>query len=243
MRTLQRALGILEIFSSERPSLSLQEIAERGGLAKSTAFRLVAALAESGYLLRLDDQRYCLSFRFTRLAALVQSTLSVRDVARPLMQALCDRTGETVTLNAVEGRYRICLDVVCAMSPLMSVTRTGTRSPLVDGASARVLMARLSEPQRGRVITAAARACHQPRASFAREIEIVARRGWAVTHGERVAGLTAVAALVGDADGTWPWCLTVAGPTVRLQPRERELVRLVQQAAASASRQMGAPLA
>lgn len=243
MRTLQRALGILEGFSAERPALSLQEIADRSGLAKSTAFRLVAALAETGYLLRLEDQRYCLSFRFTRLAGLVQSTLSVRDVARPLMQALCERTGETVTLNAVEGRYRICLEVVHAMSPLMSVTRAGTRSPLVDGASARVLMSRLPEPERARVVAAAARACHQPRAVFAREIDETARRGWAVTHGERAAGLSAVAARVGDAEGGWPWCITLAGPTVRLQPRERELVRLVQQTAASVSRQMGAPLA
>jgi DNA-binding IclR family transcriptional regulator len=240
MRTVERALGIFDCFSRSHPTLSLQEIVDRTGLAKSTTFRLVASLVEAGYLMRLESQRYCLSFKFTLLAGLVQSTLSLRDLARPVMVELSQATGETVTLNGVEGQWRICLDVVHAPSPLMSVTRSGSRSPLRDGATARVLMSRLAEPLRNRSIARAARLLRMPKTDLAAELDTVARQGWAVTHGERVPGLTAVAAPIGDSDGTWPWCVTVAGPTIRLKTRERELVRQTCQAATRISRLMGA---
>jgi DNA-binding IclR family transcriptional regulator len=240
MRTVERALGIFDCFSRSRPTLSLQEIVARNGLAKSTTFRLVSSLVEAGYLMRLDNQRYCLSFKFTLLAGLVQSTLSLRDLARPVMVELSQATGETVTLNGLEGQSRICLDVVHAPSPLMSVTRSGTRSPLLDGATARVLMSRLEEPLRSRAIARAARTLRIPKTDLTVDLDRVARQGWAVTHGERVPGLTAVAAPVGDSDGNWPWCVTVAGPTIRLKTRERSLVRQTCRAATQISRLMGA---
>jgi DNA-binding IclR family transcriptional regulator len=239
MRTIERALGIFDCFSQSRPTLSLQEIVTRTGLAKSTTFRLVASLVQAGYLMRLDNQRYCLSFKFTLLAGLVQSTLSLRDLARPVIVELSQATGETVTLNGVEGRSRVCLDVVHAPSPLMSVTKSGTRSPLIDGATARVLMSRLEEPLRSRAIAQAARTLGVPKAELAAQLETVAQRGWSVTHGERVPGLTAVAAPVGDGEGNWPWCVTVTGPTIRLKSRERELVRQCCLAAERVSKLMG----
>ena len=72
MRAVQRILGVFECFSPGHSSLTLQEIVEGIDLPKSTAFRIVQSLRKSGYLVRLHDQRYCLSFRFIRLGGLVE---------------------------------------------------------------------------------------------------------------------------------------------------------------------------
>ena len=61
MRSVQRILAVFESFSTNRTSLTLQEIADRIELPKSTAFRIVQSIEQAGYLVRLDDQRYCLS--------------------------------------------------------------------------------------------------------------------------------------------------------------------------------------
>ena len=53
MRSVQRILAILESFTAEDNCLSLHEIAGRIALPKSTTFRLVQSLEESGYLIRL----------------------------------------------------------------------------------------------------------------------------------------------------------------------------------------------
>ena len=112
MRSVQRILAVLESFTTEENSLSLLEIALRIELPKSTTFRLVQSLEAAGYLVRLEDQRYCLSFRITRLAGVVRSTMGIRDIARPIMRALAERTGETVSLYAIDDDMRVCIDAV-----------------------------------------------------------------------------------------------------------------------------------
>src|SRR3972149_868504 len=106
MRSVQRILAVFESFSRTRNSLTLQEISNRIDLPKSTAFRIVQSLEKAGYLVRLDNQEYCLSFRFTRLAGLVNSTVDIRELARPVMVKLAEQTKETITLNTVSGRDR-----------------------------------------------------------------------------------------------------------------------------------------
>src|SRR6478735_12047894 len=96
MRAVQRILAIFESFSVETSSLTLQEISGRIELPKSTSFRIVQSIEKAGYLVRLEDQRYCLSFRFTRLAGMVKSTLDIREIARPVLTQLADRTKESI---------------------------------------------------------------------------------------------------------------------------------------------------
>jgi DNA-binding IclR family transcriptional regulator len=240
MRAVQRTLAIFDCFTSERTSLTLQEMANRIRLPKSTTFRLVQSLDEAGYLVRLDNQAYCLSFRVTRLAGLVKSTLDIRQLARVTMIELARKASETVTLNMVSDRYRVCIDVIDTPSPLMSVTKPGERVRLIDGATARVLMASLPKNEFQKALSYAIKATGRKRGDFVRELVRIREQGYAVTHGERVLGLTAISAPIEERDGRVSHCITVTGPTVRLQPREREVVKLVTRAAENVSRRLGA---
>jgi DNA-binding IclR family transcriptional regulator len=240
MRSVQRTLAIFECFTNERTSLTLQEIATRIHLPKSTTFRLVQSLDEAGYLVRLDNQAYCLSFRFTRLAGLVKSTLDIRQIARPTMAELAEKASETVTLNMVSERHRICIEVIDTPSPLMSVTKPGERVRLSDGATAKTLMASLSKKELQQALPHAMKTTGKKRSDLLKELGRIREQGYAVTHGERVLGLTAISAPIDDRDGQVRHCVTVTGPTVRLQPREREVVKLVTRAAADIARRLGA---
>ncbi len=243
MRAVQRTLAVLDCFAPERPSLTLQEIANRIGLPKSTAFRLVQSLDKAGYLVRLENQQYCLSFRLTRLAGLVQSTLNIRQIARPVMIELARQANETVTLNTVSGHNRVCIDVIDNPSPLMSVTKPGEHVRLVDGATAKILMAYLPKNEQKEAVAYAVKMSGRKRPDLLAELERIRRQGYAITHGERVLGLTAASAPIRDADNDVKYCITVTGPTVRMQPRERDFVRLVAKAAADISRRLGASVA
>ena len=141
MRSVQRILAVFESFTAHRTSLTLQEIADKIELPKSTAFRIVRSLEQAGYLVRLEDQKYCLSFRFTRLSGMVKSTLSIREIARPIMVELADKTRETVAIHTVMGRNRVCIDSVgTSSSPLRSVMHPGEQLPLQAGSASKVLM-------------------------------------------------------------------------------------------------------
>src|SRR5215217_2220342 len=139
MRAVQRIFAIFESFTPEKSSLTLQEIADRIELPKSTTFRIVQSLEKAGYLVRLEDQKYCLSFRFTRLAGLVRSTLGIREIARPIMAELAERTKETVSIHTVSGKSRVCIDAVATTpSPLRQVVQPGETVPLVSGSGSKV---------------------------------------------------------------------------------------------------------
>jgi len=240
MRSVQRVLAIFESFTAGSTSLNLQEIADRSRLSKSTAFRIVQSLDKAGYLVRLENQAYCLSHRFTRLAGLVSSTLNVRQIARPVMIELAERSHEAVTLNTVQGRNRVCVDVIDVPSSLMSVSRPGMQVPLVDGASAKTLMAHLPKSEQQQVIAHAAKASKRTRAGLGAELEQIRARGYAVSYDERVLGLAAVSAPIREVDGEVRYCITITAPTVRARPKETFFIRLVAKAADDISRRLGA---
>jgi len=63
VRSVTRALSILECFDADRPSLALHQISQRLELAKSTTYRLLSTLVESGYVVQKENSEYCLSFQ------------------------------------------------------------------------------------------------------------------------------------------------------------------------------------
>lgn len=241
MRGVQRVVAVFESFTPQRPALALHEIAGSIGLAKSTTFRIVQSLEQCGYVIRLEDQKYCLSFRFTRLAGMVMSTLSIRQIARPLLVELARRTNETITLNVASERERVCIDVIDTPSPLMSMARQGQYVTFNGrGATGKTLMAHFPSKELERLLGPVAKATARKREDIAGELSKIRKDGYCVSHGERVLGLSAIAAPVWDASDTAKYCVTITAPTVRLKPRIHELVPLLLQTSRDISRRMGA---
>lgn len=241
MRGVQRTVAVFECFTPQRLSLTLQELADSVRLPKSTTFRVVQSLEEAGYLIRLEDQKYCLSFRFTRLAGMVMSTLNIRQVARPMMFELARRTNETVTLNVVSGRDRTCIDVIDTPSPLMSLARPGQHVPLDNkGATAKTLMAYLPKKELERIVGYLAKGDARKRAEIMDGLARIRKNGYWFSHGERVLGLSAIAAPIWDSNDTVNYCVTITAPTVRMKPKIDEFVKLLLRTSTDISRRLGA---
>lgn len=240
MRAVQRILGVFESFSAESNSQTLQEIADRIGLPKSTAFRIVQSLEKAGYLIRLENQQYCLSFRFVRLAGFVQDTLGIREIAHPVMVELASKVKETVSLHTISDRSRVCIDVANVDSPLRSITRAGEQIPLQAGSASKVLMAYLPSDKLAPILSGIVRNKKQPRAEILQEFARIREQGYAISHGERLLGVSAISVPIFDANEEVHYCLSVNGPSVRIQGNEKTLTKLALEATASISRQYGA---
>jgi DNA-binding IclR family transcriptional regulator len=240
IRAVVRALTIFDAYDNEHLTLSLQEIAERIRMPKTTAFRLVNTLERAGFLVRMDNQRYCLSLKMTRLGGLVRSTLSVRDIARPVMFEVNEQTSETITLNAIVGFDRMVLEVVDTPAPLMSMARPGQHLPLFLAASSRILMAYMEPDELEKVVAANAKSADFDRAALLRELGRFRRQGYALTRGQRVPGLTAIAVPIFDMEGKVRHCLALTGPSVRVDPRDQELADIMITAGRDISNRLGA---
>lgn len=239
-RTVSRALAILDAFDRDHLSLTLQEISDRVGMAKATTFRLVNTLERDGYLVRKQNHRYCLSLKLVRLAGLVEDTMTVREAARSVMLELSRQTGETITLSSRAHDERIVIDVVETPSPLMAVARPGERIPLLYGAAGRMLLAHMSDRERADLFASTDALGGQDVDALEAELARLRSAGHAVSHGQRVPGLSAISVPIFDHSGSALHCLALSGPSVRVDPREAEFVDLLKRAGETVSRRLGA---
>jgi len=240
MRTVRRAFSVFDCFSASRSRLSLQEIAATLGLAKSTTFRLVKVLEDTGYLVRLDDQKYSLSLKFVRLGGLAQATLDVCQVARPIMEVLARSSRESVTLFAIEGDEFICLDVITTPAPLMSLNRPGERAPLGLGAASMVLMAHLPEDVLKPMLPSIARRVRHSQRDLLSILRTVRRQQYAVSHGGSVPGLSALSVPLYGTDDRVRYSLNIVMPTIRVRGRVAPLLELLRKAGHKVSMGLGA---
>ena len=240
VRAVVRALSIFDAFDHEHTSLSLQEISDRIGMPKATTFRLVNTVSRAGFLIRLGDQRYCLSGKFARLGSLVRGNLSIRDAALPVMTEVNRATGETITLNVASGSERVCLEVVDTPAPLMTIVRPGEHVSILYGATGRILLAGLGPEALEEVLRATPGAQELDRAAFDRELRRYRAQGYALTRGQRIQGVTAIAVPVVAPQLKERYCLALTGPSVRVDAREAEFVELMVAAGQQVSEYLGA---
>jgi DNA-binding IclR family transcriptional regulator len=165
-QTLARGLRALEYVAQTPDGLSILEIAERLGVHRSIASRLLATLSEFNLVVRGADGRYHVGVGVAALSSAVHTTLRV--TAEPIMRELADRLGATISLLVAEGDEAVALSVVSPQSSTYHLAfRTGARHP-IDRAAGGIALLAAQPPRPG----------ESPRVTQARE------RGYATTVGE-----------------------------------------------------------
>lgn len=216
VRSVQRCVDILGLLTESRPAVSVAEIVRETGLAKTTVIRLVQTLERNG-LLWATAHGYLAGPSLWRWAHLARGSWELPPEATELMRDLARRHGETVNLYVRRDVHRVCVAQQESQQALRHVVRIGDELPLWGGAAATVLLADADDEHLARV---AATSPHGDLATLRAGVDEAAARGWAVSHGEREAGLSAVAVPVQGRAGTVIAALSLSGPSVRF-PDER----------------------
>ncbi|WP_235426948.1 IclR family transcriptional regulator [Cohnella kolymensis] len=142
LRTVQRALDILNCFSLEQPELSLTEISNQINLAKSTTTRLLATLEHNQMISKNSSTlKYKLGQRLYYLGYITGKSTKIREAAKPVMDQLRDLIKETVNLYVLENDYRVCFEQSEGLESIRHSAKIGEPIPLWDGASGHVLLA------------------------------------------------------------------------------------------------------
>ncbi|NYT79285.1 IclR family transcriptional regulator [Alcaligenaceae bacterium] len=242
VRAVVRALSILDAFDSVNPSLSLQEIGNLVGMPKATTFRLVNTISRAGFLVRLDDQRYCLSGKFSRLGNIARGKLNVRDAALPIMTEVNRITGETITLNVASRNDRVCLEVVDTPAPLMAIVRPGEHVPMLFGATGRILLASMTDETLREHLNSSSDGRGIDSEALRRELEQYRRQGYAMTRGQRIPGVTSIAVALVAPQLPELYCLALTGPSVRVDIQETQFIEIMLDAGQQVSILLGATM-
>ncbi|MFI7701529.1 IclR family transcriptional regulator [Nonomuraea sp. NPDC049480] len=230
VRSVQRAFDILSLLTEERRTLTIREVVDETGLAKTTALRLLQTLEQMG-LLWNTPKGYAAGPALWRWAHLARSAWELPPETVQLMRELGARQRETVNLYVLRDIHRVCIAQQESPQSLRHVVRVGDELPLWAGASSKVLLKDASP----RLLARVARSSPHGEthvATLRAWIEQAEHDGHAVSHGEREPGLSAVAVPVTSGSGTTLAALTLSGPTVRFgEDRVQEFVADLREAA------------
>ena len=247
VRSLDRAIAILNAFTRERNELGVSEIAQLTGLNTSTTHRLLGSLAANGLVQQVSgSRRYALGPHILRLAYIASGHVNVQEAALPVMRRLRDASDETVGLHLLRAdNRRVVVDQVESHKPLRrTYTELGQPIPLHQGAPGKVMLAFLSPEAREAILAgpleAATPVTPTDPDALRQELEGIRERGYALSFGERVNDIHTVAVPVANHTGEVIAALSITGPTVRM-PRERleQLGQLAVTAGEELSRQLG----
>lgn len=145
-QTVDRALSILPLLAQGPADLG--QVAERLGVHKSTALRLLRTLHEHGLVYRQQDQRYRLGARLFALAQEAVENLDVREIAHAHLVELNANCGHTVHLAVYEENEVLYIDKVESRYPVRMYSRIGKPVAITVAAVAKLLLADLSEAER-----------------------------------------------------------------------------------------------
>lgn len=147
-----RALRVLEALG-DTPGIGTTALAEKLGVTKSIAFRLLQTLEEDGYVQREEERAiYSLGYRIALLGERVGRKGALLQVARPVMDNLRDETGENVNLVAREGTSSVAIATREGLHSIRLFAQTGRRGPLHAGGASMVLLAYAEPSIRDRVL-------------------------------------------------------------------------------------------
>ncbi|MDQ4501720.1 IclR family transcriptional regulator [Sinomonas sp. ASV322] len=203
-QSLLRALDLLGELAAG--PASLDELASRATVHKTTVMRLLHSLEEKRFVVRDAQQRYRLGPKLFELSSLALEQRDVRAAARPHLAKLNELTGHTIHLAAFEGSDVTYIDKLESRQPVRMYSRIGLTAALNAAAVSKVLLADLP-PARREAIAASIdyrkfteRTIMTPDALLA-ELDRVAAQGWAIDDSEHEEFVHCVAAPIRDASG------------------------------------------
>ena len=233
IEAVDRAGRILFALAASPRESSLPEIANRAGLSKPTAFRILATLVAEGLA---SQNRETASYRLgvlpLGLASSVLQSIPAQAAARTIMTSIRDKVNETVVLSVRDHDFRVNVESVEAINTISQSQQIGVPIPLYAGATSRVFLAAM-EPQE-----LAAYLDRTPLQSFSEttiierarlegEVERVRKQGFALSTAEFTIGSIAVARIIRNREGQ-----PVAAMHVSI-PRSRASEDLIERCAAA----------
>lgn len=233
IQVISRAAAVLRLLGRETEGLSLGQIASRVNLPRSTVQRIVGALATEGFISTGEGSgRIKLGPEIQSLG--LSLTIDPIERLKPMMQALADKTGETVDLAVLRNQKMLFVDQIVGQHRLRTVSSIGESFPLTTTANGKAALARLDEVDASQLIIRELRATGAKNlkiSALLSEIEGIRDGALASDSDEHTDGISALGFGISDPGGEI-FAVSVPVPSSRFARIKPQLVEALQDARA-----------
>jgi DNA-binding IclR family transcriptional regulator len=222
VQSVERTLDILESLVEFATEVGLVEISQGVNLPLATVHRLLGTLIQRGYVKQNQHNRkYSLGFRALQMGHDMRQRFSLRLEARPFLQRLVQRVGESANLAVLDDGEVVYIDQAQSSRILRMFTQVGNRLPVHSTGSGKALLAYLPGDVVDGILRRFGMSARTQRtitnaALFREELEKTRERGYALDDEEQEEGVRCLAVPVRDASGQVVATLSVSGPVTRL---------------------------
>lgn len=222
VKSLQKALDILNCFTTQQPELGVTEISRLLGLQKSTVYNILATFEGEGFTEQDPvTKKYRLGLRFLQLSNVVRSGLGLRRVALPVMEKAMERFQETVHLAIEQDGQVVYIESVQPADRSVSRLATGKSAPMHCTGVGKAILAfapdqrvvEIIESHGMKEFTANTKTSLD---ELQNDLAVTRRRGYAIDNMEHEWGIRCVAVPIREENGRIKASLSVSGPSERL---------------------------
>ena len=215
VQSFARGLEVIRSFSARAPRQTLSEVAERSGLTRAGARRILLTLQTLGYV-SSDGKHFSLTPRILDLGFAYLSSMRIWNLAEPVMEELARQVMESCSAAVLEGTDIVYVLRVSTRK-IMSITLgAGSRLPAYCTSMGRVLLAGLPEEEALACLKASSlapltRHTATDLDTLRQKIAQARRQGWCLVNQELEEGLVSMAAPIQDRLGRTVAALNISG--------------------------------
>lgn len=218
----EKALKILDCFSTSQPELSLTQISQRLNFPKSTTLNQIRTLERWGYLLKVKNtQNYRLGYKIMELNYCVHSTMPIVQCALPFMEELRSASGKNVYLTThVDGQV-LYLDALLTTKHRVAYSVAGRTLPMHCTSCGKAMLSFMSEAEVKRIVALRGLPAMTPNTctnyeKLMEDLRISKERGYALDCEEESLGGKCVASAIRTAQGNVAGALSISGSSLSM---------------------------
>ncbi|HZG60084.1 MAG TPA: IclR family transcriptional regulator [Anoxybacillus sp.] len=222
VKSVSRALDIINIVSSEKNGLGVTEIAKQMDINKSSVYRILSTLVQYGYMEQDEEtSRYKLGYKFLELSSKLLESIDLRKEAKPYLQELEKETNEVIHLVVYDQGEVIYIEKLEGTETLRMHSKVGKRAPMHCTAVGKAILAHLPSNVVLDILKRKGMPRHTDKTitdqdEFLKELAQVKQKGYALDLEENEYGIRCIAVPIFDHLGKVIAAVSVSGPTIRM---------------------------
>ncbi|CDG81476.1 IclR family transcriptional regulator domain-containing protein [Janthinobacterium agaricidamnosum] len=215
VQSFARGLAVLRSFGADAPAQTLSDVAERSGLTRAGARRILLTLLHLGYV-EADGRLFRLTPKVLDLGYAYLSSLPIWTQAQPVLEELTQSLRQSCSASVLDGDDIVYVVRLSAHKTMSINLGIGSRLPAYCTSMGRVMLAGLAPEQLRERLSKMALLKLTPHTvtdqqQLLEEIAKVRRQGWSLVIEELEQGLVALAAPVFDRSGKVVAAINVSG--------------------------------
>ena len=217
VHSVEKAIALLDCFWHAGSSLTLTELVQKTGWAKSTVHGLLASMLDSAVVEQdKTDGRYRLGYHLFELGSTVAASWNVMGIVRPYLEEIAESVGESAYLARLSGDELILAECVEPHNGFRVSSEPGSRVPLHCSSEGKCILAAMPPERAREMLRRKGMQAYTPNTittwdGLEPQLALTKELGYAVERGEYRTGLQSVGAPIFDSAGRCGYAIAVIG--------------------------------